>query len=81
MSSPNPASAAKAVTTSDTVDLPLGECRALYVGTGGDVTLQVSGNPREDVLFSNVPSGFVLPVEAIRVKATGTTATGIVALY
>ena len=81
MSSASPASMAKAVTPSDTVDLPQGECRALYVGVGGTVVLQGSGNPREDVAFLNVASGTVLPVEAVRVKSTGTTAASIVALY
>lgn len=32
------------------------------------------------VTFENVPSGTVLPVSCKRVLATGTTATGIVAL-
>ena len=53
--------------------------RALYVGTGGNVavTLQDSGS----VTFVAVPSGTVLPVRVKIVKATGTDATDIVALW
>jgi hypothetical protein len=68
-----------AVTPSNTVDLPYGECRALYVGTGGPVT--VVGSNGVAVLFNNAPSGSVIPVQAKRVNVTGTTATDIVALY
>lgn len=52
--------------------------KALWVGTGGDVRLRgVNGQP---VTFVGVPSGFIIPVRASRVFATGTTAADIVAL-
>lgn len=66
-----------AVTPSDNTDLPV-VSKALWVGTGGDVRLKgVNGQP---VVFVGVPSGFIIPVRASRVYATGTTATDIVAL-
>lgn len=65
------------VTPADT-DLPGGECSALYVGTGGDVSCLDSLSAT--VVFKNVPSGSVLPVRTVQVKAA-TTATDIVALY
>ena len=53
--------------------------KALYVGTGGDLTLRgVSGTT--DVTFKNVASGQVLDVRAQYVRATGTSATDILAL-
>jgi hypothetical protein len=53
--------------------------RSLYVGGAGSVVItNVRG---VDVPFVGVPAGFVLPVHAKRVKATGTTATSIVALF
>jgi hypothetical protein len=76
MSSSDPASLVRAVTPSDTVEFSL--CRALYVGVGGNVTVLSDGVP---VTFLNVPTGLVLPVETTQVRATGTTATNIVALY
>lgn len=77
-SSPNPAGYADAVTPSDTVNLAQ-DARALYVGVGGNITVFLIDNTA--VLFANVPAGFILPVRARRVNATGTTASSIVAMY
>lgn len=53
--------------------------KALYVGTGGTIVLRTaSGNA--DVTFRNLASGQILPVRAQFVRATGTTASDIVAL-
>lgn len=83
--SASPAAGAVACTPSDTVNIPSGACRALYIGgpTGGgyaDVVVMVA-DYSTSVTFKNVPVGAVLPVSAVRVLATGTTATNIVALY
>ena len=67
-----------AVTTSDTTDLSF-TTRALWIGGAGNVTLIDANN--NTTTFSAVPVGTVLPVRASRVKATGTTATLIVALW
>lgn len=75
-----PAQGAAAVTPSDVADLTVKPCRALYIGVGGDVTLDTA-DADASILFKNVGSGAVLPVAAARVRATGTTATNIVALY
>ena len=69
-----------AVTPSNTVNLPLG-VRALWVNGAGDLSLV--GEDNVAVVFT-VPigqEGRVLPLGAKRVNATGTTATGIRALY
>lgn len=67
-----------AVVPSDTVALPTLP-KALYVGTGGNVTLRGAG-AGSDVVFRNVAPGQVLDVRALFVRATGTTAADIVAL-
>lgn len=54
--------------------------KALFVGTGGDLVLR-GMNDSTDVTFRNVPAGSVLPYRARFVRATGTTAANIVALY
>lgn len=54
--------------------------KALFVGTGGTVTLRGAGGGA-DVLFKNVPDGSVLPVRVQYVRATGTSAADIVALF
>ncbi len=74
------ARAAVAVTPSNTVDLSP-YAKALYIGVAGDVTV-LPVNATDDantVTFANHPVGY-MPVQVRRVLATGTTATGIVAL-
>ena len=51
----------------------------LYVGTGGNLRVMTAGG--DDVVFSSVPAGTFLPVQVIRVYATNTTASNIVALW
>ena len=51
----------------------------LYVGTGGEVRVLTSGN--DDVVFAGVPGGTFIPVNCIKVFATDTTASDILALW
>lgn len=75
-----PAASYFPVTPSDNVVNNFGEIvRALYVGTGGNVAI-VPPAGGSAVLFVNVPDGYILPLEAVRVHATGTTATNIIGL-
>ena len=54
--------------------------KALYVGTAGHVTMRgVDGSA--DQLWKNVPAGTILPFRAQYVRAAGTTAADILALY
>lgn len=53
--------------------------KGLYVGVTGDVVLRASQSAA-DVTFRNVPAGMILDVQASHVRATGTTASAIVAL-
>lgn len=71
-----PASGVIEVSPSDDTNLATA-ARSLYVGEGGDVSVIVGGTT---VTFANVPSGAILPIRASRVRATGTTASLIVAL-
>lgn len=64
--------------TSDTVDLPGGIANGLYIGVAG--ALKIRGADGVDVTFPNVIAGY-LPIKAKRVWATGTAATGIMAVY
>jgi hypothetical protein len=78
LQSESPAVRWKAVTTSDTDNLPAG-CRGLYVGGDGDIA--VVGDDGTAVTFEGVTAGTILPLCARRVNETNTTATLIVALY
>jgi hypothetical protein len=74
-----PATRGRAVVPHDVnalADVP----KALFVGTGG--TLVARGvNDAADVTFKNLGAGTVLPFRASHVRATGTTAADIVALF
>lgn len=67
-----------AVTPHDTAELPVIP-KALFVGTGGQVTLR-GADGAADVVFRNVGSGQVLDVRARFVRSAGTTASDIVGL-
>lgn len=54
--------------------------RALYVGVSGDVIVKLKDAPTTAVTFKAAPVG-VLPVRAVAVVKTGTTATNLLALF
>lgn len=70
---------AKDVSPNDSTDLPDGNCRGLYVGTGGDVEIVTVGGTT--VVFHGVVGGTILPIRCSRVRAANTVASDIVALY
>ena len=80
------AEAALAVTPSDTQNIvpPFGDgainrgC-VLYIGSGGDLTVVTPNG--DEVTFTNIPNAYMLPVNVLRVKASGTTASDIIALW
>ena len=72
-----PARQGVAVTPSDTTNL--GSTRALWVGTGGDLSVRFT-NDSSAVTIANVADGTLLPFRVARVMAA-TTADDIVALY
>jgi hypothetical protein len=68
---------AAAVTPSDSANLPTPS--VVYVGTSGNVVVTTPQGGQ--VTFANAPSGSVLPVQVLQVRATGTTATNLVRIY
>lgn len=75
----SPAWTAAAVTPNDAADLARVATRGLYIGGDGDVSVVMAGGGT--ITFAGLLGGSILPVRVDRVRATGTTATGIVALY
>ena len=74
----DPGESASVVVPSDTTlftTLP----RALFVGTGGNLSLL--GEDGTSTTWKNVPSGAIIPFRASRVNSTLTTATDILAIY
>lgn len=74
-----PASSAVAVTphaSNALADIP----KALFVGTGGNITMRGMGDS-VDTVWKNIPNGAIIPFRAQYVRASGTTAADILALY
>ena len=75
---------AAAVTPSDTVDIAAvtggsnNGC-VLYIGGFGDVKVLTVGG--DAITFAGVNGGTFMPVQVLKVFATGTSATDIVALW
>lgn len=73
-----------ALTPSDTTDLlPPGGlqkiCCALFIGGAGNVAVNLNGGGT--AVLTGLAAGQIVDVGVSRVLATGTTATGVVALY
>ncbi|EEW26612.1 spike base protein, RCAP_Rcc01079 family [Rhodobacter ferrooxidans] len=64
------------VSPNDGIDLPI-VALSLYVEVGGTVSLVTAAGQTRQVVVADTS---ILPVGALRVRATGTTATGIHAL-
>lgn len=67
---------ASAITPHDTNEQPF-DC-GLWVGGAGDVSVRMRDGM--DAVFSAVPAGTLLPINVVRVRTTGTTATLLVGL-
>lgn len=76
-----PASRAFPITPSNDSDLSA-RVQGIYVGGAGNVALVPADAPdgAAAVVFLNVPAGMVLPVMTRAVRATGTTANGLIGL-
>jgi len=72
-----PANGAFPITPSDSANLPQA-ARRLYIGGAGDLVVTLRDGSA--VKFANVPAGTELNVTAVKVAASGTTATNVVGL-
>lgn len=75
---------AASVTPSDTVNISsvsggTNNGCVLYVGSAGNLRVQTVGG--DDVTFNNINTGAFIPVQIVKVYATGTTASNILALW
>jgi len=74
----SPGSYALVIAPSDGTPLPE-VTRGIYVGTAGDLTVVFAGDTAP-VTLVGVPGGSLLPISVRAVKATGTTASNLVAV-
>lgn len=70
---------AVAVTPSDTAGVS--KTTALWIGGAGNVSVIMAGAQQATpAVLTAVPAGTLLPLAVVKVRATGTTATNIIAL-
>lgn len=74
----SPAAHALAVTPSDALPLPQ-TCRAVYIGSSGNLAAVMASG--ESLGFTGLQGGMIYPLRLSQIRATGTTAGSIVALY
>jgi hypothetical protein len=74
----DPANGAAVITPNNSADLTV-YARAIYVGVGGNITVDMTDSGT-NITFLAVPQGTILPIQVKRVYSTGTTATNLVAL-
>lgn len=79
LTSTEPISSAVAVTPNNGTTFTT-ICRALYIGSDGNVTVDVQ-NGGTNLAFTGAKAGSILPIRVKRVYSTGTSSTGIVCLY
>lgn len=72
--------ASAAITPSNSTKISV--TRAIFNGnaTACDIAMQLNGDTAA-ITWSNVPSGAILPVQAVLVKSTGTTCSNLIAIY
>ena len=75
---------AASVTPSDTANIPsvsggTNNGCVLYIGGAGNVKVETVGG--DEVTFVGINTGTFLPVQVVKVFATGTSATNILALW
>jgi len=73
-----PVTGVKAVTPADGTDLPNGPCRGLMATVAGNIAVYTKDG---DEVTLPVNANTIYPFSVGRVLSTGTTATGIFALY
>ncbi len=74
----SPADSGAEITPSDQATLPV-VTRALYSGTGGDITVRLASG--DTLKLSETMPGSIYPLRVDKVLSSGTTATGIVGLW
>ncbi len=70
---------AAAITNSDTATFAA--TRAIIVGGAGNLKVTMASGNAVTIVIPATACGFVIPIRVTQVFATGTTATGVVALY
>ena len=87
MSKTKPGEKAVTITPSDSTNIDFfgggGPTRAIYVGSGGDISVEMFGNPvgQKTEVYDAVLTGTILPISITRVNSTLTTASKLKAIW
>lgn len=68
---------AASVTPSDSAEMPI--TRSLFIGTNGNIKVTMADG--QEITFINLTAGTIFPIQVVKVWATDTTVTTIIALY
>ncbi len=74
----SPAVSAQEITPSDIATLG-NVSRAIYVGQTGDISVEMQSG--QILTFQNVQGGSILAIRTLKIRQTGTSAVGIIALW
>ena len=61
------------------VDITRRDCRAVWVGGAGDLSVVMSAG--DTAVFAGIAAGTLLPIRVKKINSSGTTASSIVVLY
>ena len=67
------------ITPSDTVNLQ--NTAVIYVNVAGAGIVKVTTANGDTVIFTGVTAGLVIPVQVVKVWATGTSVTSLIGIY
>lgn len=70
-----------AVTPSDSTDLAAGVTRGIFINGAGNLSAITANGETVALVFPATSTGQLIPLALTRIRATGTTATGIFACY
>lgn len=76
----SPASSAEAIVPNDAADL-FNHSRAIFVGAGGSLSVELVDTPGQVVTLQNVIAGMIYPLRVRKVLASGTSATDLVCFW
>lgn len=74
----SPATNAIAITPNDTVPMQ-NVSRTIYVGQTGYISVEMQSG--QIVTYENVQSGSILAIRTLKVRQTGSTATGLISMW
>ena len=74
----SPASNGYFMAAADDIDMTADAWSSIWIGSSGDLEIELAGSPGTALLLKNVPNGTLLPLRIIVISSASTTATDFV---